>query len=89
MFGGARCACGKDAVLGLRGRTGSLRGGSEVPRECTNRLLIYGDRHLRKVLAEYERHYNHHRLIARKTGGHHNRRRRHPPLTRLDWTGLD
>ena len=31
-----------------------------VRRECTDRLLICGQRYLRRVLAEYERHYNQH-----------------------------
>jgi transposase InsO family protein len=30
-------------------------------RECLDYLLIYGQRHLRSVLAEYQRHYNSHR----------------------------
>ncbi|MEV3986932.1 integrase core domain-containing protein [Nonomuraea sp. NPDC049758] len=30
-------------------------------RECLDHLLIHGERHLRKVLAEYEHHFNHHR----------------------------
>jgi putative transposase len=29
--------------------------------ECTNRMLIYGQRHLRSVLDEYAGHYNRHR----------------------------
>jgi transposase InsO family protein len=30
-------------------------------RECLDHILILGERHLRKVLAEYVRHYNGHR----------------------------
>lgn len=32
-----------------------------IRRECTERLLILGQRHLRRVLAENVEHYNHHR----------------------------
>jgi hypothetical protein len=30
-------------------------------RECLDHLLVHGERHLRQILAEYERHYNQHR----------------------------
>lgn len=42
-----------------------------VRRECADRLLTYSERHLCRVLAEYERHYNQHRP--------HRARDRRPP----------
>jgi putative transposase len=41
-------------------------------RECLDHLLILGERHLRKVLADYARHYNGHRP--------HQALRQRPPL---------
>ena len=41
-------------------------------RECLDHLLIYGERHLRRVLAEYAQHYNEHRR--------HQSRGQRPPL---------
>ena len=43
-----------------------------LPRECLDHLLIHGERHLRRVLAEYARHYNEHRP--------HKSREQRPPL---------
>jgi putative transposase len=41
-------------------------------RECLDHLLIYGDQHLSRILAEYSRHYNAHRP--------HQSREQRPPL---------
>jgi hypothetical protein len=43
-----------------------------VRRECLDHVLIYGEGHLRRVLAEYQQHYNAHRP--------HRARNRRPPL---------
>ena len=54
-----------DEVFG-KGNVGTLR------RECLDHLLIYGEQHLRQVLAAYARHYNEHRP--------HQSREQRPPL---------
>jgi len=41
-------------------------------RECLDHLLIYGEEHLRRILAEYARHCNEHRP--------HQSREQRPPL---------
>jgi putative transposase len=41
---------------------------SNLRRECTDRMLIFGERHLRAVLTDYTRHYNEHRLYRSNIG---------------------
>jgi putative transposase len=55
-------------------RANSLAGryAGTLRRECLDHLLIYGERHLRRVLAEYAQHYNEHRP--------HQSREQRPPL---------
>ena len=45
-------------------------------RECLDHLLVYGERHLRRILAEYAQHYNEHRP--------HQSREQRPPLYEID-----
>ena len=45
-------------------------------RECLDHLLIHGERHLRRILAEYAQHYNEHRP--------HQSREQRPPLHEID-----
>ena len=55
-----------------------------VRRECTDRILIYDQRDLRKVLAQYERHYNSHRPYRAR-----DRRPPQPPPPVMAPTSLD
>ncbi len=48
--------------------------------EVTDRTLIFGKRHLRRILAEYEAHYNGRRLIAAASSAHRGPTT-HPPTS--------
>jgi transposase InsO family protein len=56
------------------------RGVGTVRRECTDRILVAGERHLAAVLASYAAHYNQHRP--------HRSLGQRPPTPRSDPTDL-
>jgi hypothetical protein len=41
--------------------------------EVTDRMLIFGERHLQTILAHYEAHYNGRRLSSTNASGSHRR----------------
>lgn len=62
----------KTPVQSPRANSFAERFAETLRRECLDHLLIYGERHLHRTLAEYARHYNEHRP--------HQSRERRPPL---------
>jgi putative transposase len=62
----------KSPVRSPRANSFAERYVGTLRRECLDHLLIHGDRHLRRVLTEYARHYNEHRP--------HQSREQRPPL---------
>ena len=58
----------KTPVRSPRANSFAERYAGTLRRECLDHLLIYSERHLRRILAEYARHYNEHRpTVARAT----------------------
>lgn len=51
----------KTPVRSPRANAFAERFAETLCRECLDHLLIHGEQHPRKVLAEYEHHFNHHR----------------------------
>ena len=61
VFAGNGMRIIKTPVRSPRANSFAERYVGTLRRECLNHLLIYGERHLRQILAEYSRHYNEHR----------------------------
>ena len=72
VFAGNGMRIIKTPVRSPRANSFAERYVGTLRRECLDHLLIYGERHLRRILAEYSRHYNEHRP--------HQSREQRPPL---------
>jgi putative transposase len=72
VFSGNSTRVIKTPVQSLRANSYAERFVGTLRRECPDHVLILGERHLSKVLAEYARHYNGHRP--------HQGRQQEPPL---------
>ena len=72
VFAGNGTRVIKTPVRSPRANSFAERYVGTLRRECLDHVLIYGEQHLRSVLAEYARHYNAHRP--------HQARQQRPPL---------
>jgi len=72
VFAGNSTRITKSPVRSPRANSFAERYVGTLRRECLDHLLIHGERHLRRVLTEYARHYNEHRP--------HQSREQRPPL---------
>jgi putative transposase len=72
VFAGSGMRIIKTPVRSPRANSFAERYAGTLRRECLDHLLIYGERHLRQIVAGYARHYNEHRP--------HQSREQRPPL---------
>ena len=72
VFAGNGTRIIKTPVRSPRANSFAERYVGTLRRECLDHLLIYGERHLRQILAKYSQHYNEHRP--------HQSREQRPPL---------
>ena len=72
VFVGSGMRVIKTPVRSPRANSFAERYVGTLRRECLDHLLIYGEQHLRQILAEYSQHYNEHRP--------HQSREQRPPL---------
>jgi putative transposase len=61
VFAGNGMRVIKTPVRSPRANSFAERFVGTLRRECLDHLLVYSEQHLRKILAEYARHYNSHR----------------------------
>jgi transposase InsO family protein len=78
VFAGNGTRVIKSPVRSPRANSFAQRFVGTLRRECLDHVLILGEQHLRKVLAEFARHYNGHRP--------HQALQQRPPLHLTDCT---